>query len=125
MAAEVGADLRLALLEQVVVDRCDRVDDQRAVVVLDRQQRLDLGHHLVDVHRLIDDRAGGGDELVVVLRAALAVDDVTVGELDRRRGLAHPGRPVHEELEAFGDGLGFPGSQQHRMQLPCLPVIVF
>ena len=42
MPAEIGADLRLALFEQVVVDRRDRVDDQRAVVVLLGQQGFDF-----------------------------------------------------------------------------------
>ena len=62
---------------------------------------------LVDVGGLEDGRAAGGDELVVVLRAAFAVDDVRVGELDGGGGLADAGRAEHEQFEAFYDRFGF------------------
>ena len=43
MAAEIRADLRLAFIQQIVVNRRDRIDHQRAVFVLFGEQRFDLG----------------------------------------------------------------------------------
>ncbi|CAA9422881.1 MAG: hypothetical protein AVDCRST_MAG64-2997 [uncultured Phycisphaerae bacterium] len=115
MTAEVGPDLALALLEQVVVERGDRVDHQRAVLVPLGQQGLDLGQQLGHVGRLEDGRPAGGDQLVVVLGPLLAIDDVRVGELDGGGGLADAGRTEHEQLEPLDHGLGLLGSQH-----PCV-----
>ena len=111
MAAEVGADLLLALVEQVVVERGHGIDDQGAVVVLLGEQRFHLRQHLVHVVGLKDGRAAGGDQLVVVLGAALGVDDVAVGELDGGGGLADASGAEHEQLQPLGDGLRLLGAK--------------
>ena len=96
VAAEISADLGFALIEQVVVNRRDRIDHQRAEVVLFGQQRFDLRYDILDIGGLENDRAGCGNDLVVVLRAALAVDDVGIGELNGGRGFTDAGRAKHE-----------------------------
>ena len=115
MPAEVRADAHLALLQQVVVDRGDGVDDECAELVLLGQQRLHFRDDVMHIGRLVDDGVAGGDKLVIVLRPALAVDDVGIRELDGGGGFTDARRAEHEQLQPLLNRFGFTCSQCHNL----------